>query len=187
MPILETLVVGGTTVVAFSAASAAAYNQMNAIEPGEDRNTLDGLLKTLDATSDRIRRKNSGEKLGDYAAVEARRGARAASPKNIPIFSYGAVAGCAVLLPDAGACGDAGLEVSTVLPGSWAESCGARPGARLLAIDGTPLARKTAAEIRTIASTAARPLWLDVAVPKRSLPLPFLAAAGTKAGAHMML
>ena len=187
MVFVETAIVGGATIVAVSAASAAAYK--NLTEPkGDDGQTLEGLLRTLEGSAEKIRQRSAGSGEG-YALVDGRAALRerACSPKQVPIFSYGAVAGCAVLLPSDK--GDArGLEVTTVLAESWAESCGARPGARLVRVDGVALAGKTADEIRTIAATASRPLWLDIVVPKKNA-LDRLAPARrtSKVGAHMLL
>ena len=167
MPLLETAVVGGTSLVAVSAATAAsAYNRWYAQHAVDDKNTLQSLLKSLDATSERIRRRSSSDEGYDFLTRKSSDEARL-SPKQIPIFSYGEIAGCSVRLPSGGTCGPGGLVVTQVLAGGWAESCGAKAGSRLVAVDGIPLEGKTAAEIQKAVAVAARPLWLDITAPPK--------------------
>ena len=130
MPLLETAVVGGTSLVAVSAATAAsAYNRWYAQHAVDDKNTLQSLLKSLDATSERIRRRSSSDEGYDFLTRKSSDEARL-SPKQIPIFSYGEIAGCSVRLPSGGTCGPGGLVVTQVLAGGWAESWGAQAGSR---------------------------------------------------------
>ena len=64
--------------------------------------------------------------------------------------------------------------------GAWADSCGAKTGSRLVAVDGVPLEGRTAAEVRRVVSLASRPLWLDIV----GGPSP---KAEKLAGEHMLL
>jgi len=125
----------------------------------------------------RIRRRSEAD--ADYARLPD-----APAPQQIPIFSFGEIAGLSVRLPEPGAVGGArGLLVTDVLPGQWAEQCGARAGARLVALDGKRVENLPADAIRNIADAAARPLWLDIVPASRQAPLSRKALSG----AHLLL
>ena len=173
MPLVESLVVGGATAAALSAASASYYGALKP-KPPSNEHTLEGLKTQLTAATERIRSK-SDEPL--TPASPTRRG----SKKHVAIFSYGDVAGVSVLLPEGkNRVGRRGLVVTKVLKGAWADSCGAKTGSRLVAVDGVPLEGRTAAEVRRVVSLASRPLWLDIV----GGPSP---KAEKLAGEHMLL
>ena len=176
MPILETAIVAGGTVVAVSAATASAYRatQAHASKQRDKDNTLEGLKCHLNATSERIRRKSSESDYGGAGSPKP------LSPKHVPIFSYGDIAGVGVRLPTHRV--DAkGLPVTKVLKGAWADSCGAKVGSRLVAVDGVPLEGKTADEVRRVVQGASRPLWLDIVSAARGV------SSEDLSGEHMLL
>ena len=178
----------GIAVGVATGAAAIAQSRLQAARDAKaaerDASTISGILKEMSLTTSRVRQGTSAA-YGRLASGSTPRrpsmGSRRPSAKRVPIFSYGEVAGLSVRLPaDGKTCGP-GLLVTDVLRGQWAHQCGVAAGARLVSIDGTRLEGLNAAEIRLAASSASRPLWLDVQ-PGGQAP-----TGDALAGAHLLL
>mmetsp|Transcript_25604 Transcript_25604/g.76880 ORF Transcript_25604/g.76880 Transcript_25604/m.76880 type:complete len:198 (+) Transcript_25604:129-722(+) len=197
MPI-ELLAGGALAGVVVGAATIYVHQLHSGSDADRDENTIAGVVKALDGEMQLIRRKSSAE---DVASSYGRMSSSPSSSppssslptKQLPIFSYGEVAGISVLLPDGDAVAERGLAVTQVLAGQWAESCGARVGDIVTAIDGRPVHGLSAREIRRIVNAAKRPLWLDLQSPRRRAKSPtswFSSAEeppASPSGAHLLL
>ena len=168
-------------------AAAIAQSRLQAARDAKaaerDASTISGILKEMSLTTSRVRQGTSAAygRLASGSTPRRPSLTRRPSAKRVPIFSYGEVAGLSVRLPaDGKTCGP-GLLVTDVLRGQWAHQCGVAAGARLVSIDGTRLEGLNAAEIRLAASSASRPLWLDVQ-PGGQAP-----TGDTLSGAHLLL
>jgi C-terminal processing protease CtpA/Prc len=154
----------GIAVGAAVGCSAIAQSRLQAARDAKaaerDASTISGILKDISLTTSRVRRGTYGRLAsGSPRSAPQRRH----STKRVPIFALGEIAGLSVRVPaDGKTCGPQGLLVTDILRGQWAQQCGVAAGARLMAIDGTRLEGLDAAAIRLAASSASRPIWLDV-------------------------
>lgn len=155
----------GIAVGAAVGCSAIAQSRLQAARDAKaaerDASTISGILKDISLTTSRVRRGTYGRLASGSTPRSAPQ--RRQSTKRVPTFALGEIAGLSVRVPaDGKTCGPQGLLVTDILRGQWAQQCGVAAGARLMAIDGTRLEGLDAAAIRLAASSASRPIWLDV-------------------------